>query len=190
MDEELESLVVRVRADTKGFERDVANMRGQLGGPLVSGANSAGRAIERALTGAARSGKFGFDDLRRAALGVLSDIAASAVRTNLSSLAGGAGGGGGLLGSLLGSAASVLGMPGRATGGPVAGGRPYLVGERGPELFVPGSSGQVMKGASAARGPVTINVNVSTPREITSDVMAKTGNQVARAVKAALARSE
>ena len=33
---------------------------------------------------------------------------------------------------------------GRANGGPAAGGTPYLVGERGPELFVPGSNGGVM----------------------------------------------
>jgi tape measure domain-containing protein len=31
-----------------------------------------------------------------------------------------------------------------ANGGPAAGGTPYLVGERGPELFVPGTSGGVM----------------------------------------------
>lgn len=34
--------------------------------------------------------------------------------------------------------------PGRATGGPVTGGRPYLVGERGPELMVPSSSGMIV----------------------------------------------
>lgn len=32
----------------------------------------------------------------------------------------------------------------RARGGPVTGGEPYLVGERGPELFVPESSGQIV----------------------------------------------
>ena len=32
----------------------------------------------------------------------------------------------------------------RASGGPVAGGSPYIVGERGPELFVPGRSGSVV----------------------------------------------
>ena len=32
----------------------------------------------------------------------------------------------------------------RANGGPAVGGTPYLVGERGPELFVPGTSGNVM----------------------------------------------
>ncbi len=32
---------------------------------------------------------------------------------------------------------------GRNSGGPVSGGSPYLVGESGPELFIPGSNGQV-----------------------------------------------
>lgn len=34
--------------------------------------------------------------------------------------------------------------PGRATGGPVMGGMPYLIGERGPELFVPQESGRII----------------------------------------------
>ena len=33
----------------------------------------------------------------------------------------------------------------KANGGPVSGGQPYMVGERGPELFVPGQSGGVMR---------------------------------------------
>jgi hypothetical protein len=35
-------------------------------------------------------------------------------------------------------------LPGRANGGPVSGGNPYLIGERGPELFVPSVSGSVI----------------------------------------------
>lgn len=35
-------------------------------------------------------------------------------------------------------------IPMRAAGGPVSGGSPYIVGERGPELFVPGSSGSIV----------------------------------------------
>jgi hypothetical protein len=35
-------------------------------------------------------------------------------------------------------------LPGMANGGPVSAGSPYIVGERGPELFVPGTSGGVM----------------------------------------------
>lgn len=34
-------------------------------------------------------------------------------------------------------------IPGRYRGGPVTGGSPYIVGEKGPELFVPGASGSI-----------------------------------------------
>ena len=40
---------------------------------------------------------------------------------------------------------SFLGFGTRAGGGPVNAGRPYVVGERGPELFVPGQDGGVMR---------------------------------------------
>lgn len=35
-------------------------------------------------------------------------------------------------------------LPGKAAGGPVSGGSPYIVGERGPELFVPSGSGAIV----------------------------------------------
>jgi phage-related minor tail protein len=37
-----------------------------------------------------------------------------------------------------------IGFPGRANGGPVSSGQTYMVGERGPELFVPGTGGSVV----------------------------------------------
>lgn len=37
-----------------------------------------------------------------------------------------------------------LKLDGRANGGPVTGGTPYVVGERGPEVFVPGSNGGIV----------------------------------------------
>jgi hypothetical protein len=53
---------------------------------------------------------------------------------------------------------------GRASGGPVSMGKTYLVGERGPELFSPGSNGTIipnhaLKGGSS--GGATINISVS-----------------------------
>lgn len=47
----------------------------------------------------------------------------------------------------------------RASGGPVVAGRPYLVGEMGPEIWVPSSSGTVIS-ASESRlgGGITVNV--------------------------------
>lgn len=46
----------------------------------------------------------------------------------------------------------------RAFGGPVRGGVPYLVGERGPELFVPPGSGQI-KANGALGGALVVNID-------------------------------
>jgi hypothetical protein len=49
----------------------------------------------------------------------------------------------------------------RANGGPVAGGSTYLVGERGPELFTPSSSGNITPSHAMGGGGNTITVNVN-----------------------------
>jgi hypothetical protein len=54
----------------------------------------------------------------------------------------------------------------RAEGGPVGSGSPYIVGERGPELFVPRSSGSIVSndrlaGASFGGGGVNITYNIA-----------------------------
>ena len=48
---------------------------------------------------------------------------------------------------------------GRATGGPVSGGTPYIVGEEGPELFMPGSSGSIIPNGQIGGSQVSINVS-------------------------------
>jgi phage-related minor tail protein len=47
---------------------------------------------------------------------------------------------------------------GMAAGGPVRGRTPYMVGERGPELFVPGRSGSIVPNHALAAGGVTVNI--------------------------------
>ena len=47
---------------------------------------------------------------------------------------------------------------GRALGGPVMGGRPYIVGESGPELFTPSTTGSITRNSDLGGGGVT-NVN-------------------------------
>src|SRR5215217_1513463 len=94
MDEEIERLVVSVRADTSSFARDVAAMRGELEGPLVAGAGRAGRMIDGALARAITSGKLGFDDLKRIALSAMAEIAQASLRALFQSPAAGGGGAG------------------------------------------------------------------------------------------------
>ncbi len=47
---------------------------------------------------------------------------------------------------------------GRAVGGSVTGGQPYMVGERGPEMFVPATNGRIEKNPQSG-GEVNINFN-------------------------------
>jgi hypothetical protein len=77
------------------------------------------------------------------------------LRTAIAAISMFTGGGGGFFGFL-------------AEGGPAKQNKPYIVGERGPELFVPNTSGQVMPndqisiGGGEATGDVNINFNIQT----------------------------
>ena len=193
MDEEIERLTVSVRADTQGFARDVAELRAQLDGPLGSSVNRAGALIENALGRAIRTGKFGFEDLKRVGLSVLAEIASAAVRSAVGGGSGGQGGGqsGGLLALGLSALGSLLGgSPGRATGGPVSPGRAYMVGERGHELFVPTSSGTVVAPRQGGARDVRISIAVNAPAGTAPEALARSSRQVARAVRGALLREE
>ena len=184
--DEVDEMVVAVRADTGAFRRDVAALRAELGGPLVAEADRAGRAIERALSRAIVSGKMGFEDLKRLALSVMADIARAAISNGVG--AAGAGGGGLLsLGTSI--AMALFGAPGRATGGPVSAGRAYRVGERGPELFVPTASGRIEAAGGAVRN-IAITVNVRGEAGSEPQRLAQTGRQLARAVRRAVVAGE
>lgn len=52
---------------------------------------------------------------------------------------------------------SGLAVPGLAKGGPVSAGRPYLVGERGPELMVPNRSGSIVPNDKLGGGANIVN---------------------------------
>ena len=90
-------------------------------------------------------------------------------------------------------------LPGRAMGGPVISQQPYMVGERGPELFVPGTGGSVVNsndlrsamGAAPGSGsgsPVlnmsfqstTINGTEYVSRDQLEQAMAQTRRQASR----------
>jgi len=194
MDEEIERLLISVRADTGGFARDVAAMRAELDGPFAAGVERAGAVLENALIRAVRTGRLGFEDLKRVALSALAEIAAASIRTGLDSLFGGKGGGGGggsgLANALATLLASFAGAPGKAIGGPTSPGRAYLVGERGPELFVPTSSGRIEPGGWGGGREIRLSVTVNAPGGSEARALAQSSRQVARAVKQALMRVE
>jgi len=76
--------------------------------------------------------------------------AASSVANAVASILPNSGGGGGI--------------QHRAAGGPVSGGTPYMVGERGPELFVPSSGGRIVSNnaLAGAGGGMTLNIFADT----------------------------
>ncbi|WP_062346120.1 phage tail tape measure protein [Novosphingobium sp. CCH12-A3] len=189
MTDELDTLMIDVRANTSGFTADLAQMRGSFDSILVDGFGRAGDTLERGLLGAIRRGSLGFEDLRRVALNVVGDIAAQAVQAGIGSIGGATGvQSGGIGGLLTGLVSSIFGLPGRATGGPVAPGRGYLVGERGPELFVPTSAGRVEPSVGGGRGrDVNVSIRIVSPQGSNQpESLRRSGKQVAQAVRRAL----
>ena len=187
MDGEIEQYVVAVRADTQGFARDVAAMRGELEGPLAAGVGRAGRLIETSLTRALLSGKLGFEDLKKIALAAMAQIAQASLRALFSGGAGGGAGGGGIGAVLTSALSGLFGAPGRSHGGPVSAGRGYLVGERGPELFVPSGGGRIeaARGGGGARD-VRVAIAIQTPSPVDPNVLRQSSRQLARAVRSAI----
>jgi hypothetical protein len=69
-----------------------------------------------------------------------------------------------------GSAGAAFGnsISGHASGGPMAAGEPGIVGEKGPELWIPSTSGTVIpNGGNAKYGDLVININGTESKRVT-----------------------
>lgn len=201
----LDSLVVKIEADTRGLEagvnRTAVSLQGletfagrtqgatlELGGIAGGMADELGAAAERAsdrMAGAfarmARSGRLSFEGLRDAALAAIAEIVANLLSVGIR--------------NIFGSVFSTVFLPGRAGGGAVSPAQAYVVGERGPELFVPQASGRIVTpragawsdGPRQSRGAhITINVQGAGDGE----GLRQSSSQVALAVRRALMRAE
>lgn len=190
MDTEIETLMVDVRATTDGFQSDIEAMRGSVDSTLIDGFSRAGNTLERGLLSAIRRGSLGFDDLKRIALRSLDEIAAHALQSGIANIFGSAGSTNGGLGNIFtGLLGSVLGLPGRATGGPVSPGSAYVVGERGPEVFVPTSAGRVETGLQNGQSGnnVRVAISLASPRGTDAPVaLQRSSRQIASSVRRAL----
>ena len=74
----------------------------------------------------------------------------------------------------------------RAAGGPVTGGTPYIVGEKGPELFVPGRSGGIVpnNALGGGGGDTVVNGGINITVENTGDRLGpEAQKQIARQVQ-------
>lgn len=81
----------------------------------------------------------------------------------------------------------------RAMGGPVTAGQSYLVGENGPEIFIPNSSGQIDNNPSGGGSGVTVHQTINLSAGVSQTVRAEVIGMMPRimeATKAAVADSK
>ena len=71
----------------------------------------------------------------------------------------------------------------RATGGPVSSGTPYIVGERGPELFTPNSSGMIIPNNRLAGAGSGITINITGNTLLDGSAGDKLAAQIMRTLK-------
>ncbi|CAB5187279.1 Bacteriophage lambda, GpH, tail tape measure, C-terminal [uncultured Caudovirales phage] len=147
----------------EGFTRQISRFIRDMPTELEQGAkafDSLMGNMESAIDKFVRTGKIGFKDLARSIIQDMIAIQMKAAASNLlSSLFGGVGRitaapSNGMFGG------SVMGMPGYADGGSPAVNSPSIVGERGPELFVPRTAGTIIPNhALAGVGGTTMVTN-------------------------------
>ena len=118
-----------------------------------------GETIAETLAAAARSGELSFNDMVES---ILQDLARLALErlviepvTDWTDRLGV---------SLAQSIGDVIGQ--RASGGPVLAGAPYLVGEQGPEVFVPGGAGAIAPAGPTQVIHVTVNAGADAARAV------------------------
>ena len=127
------------------------------------------RTIESELSRAAKEGSLSFKALAQSITRDLAKIAVNnlvrkPIENSLLSLFGGA----------------------RAAGGPVAPGAGYLVGERGPEMFVPNSAGRIQPSASSS--PVSVTINMAGVNDAKS--FQRSQSQLAASLMRSLSKSQ
>ena len=164
------SLTQTLLEERDALQRETATLTGFF--------EEVGRSAQQTLSGfLADPLAEGLDELPFKFAQVLQQLAADALASEIFKILGGFGGtdGGGFLGFLGGL------FGGAQAGARISSSGPTLVGERGPELFTPASSGTITPNiniAQAAQAAPTVNViNVSDPADIPSGIETPEGEQ-------------
>lgn len=194
---------------------DEANERLKQQQRLIKGVEDAfGKSFDRiaaSITDAFVKGGAAAFDFRNVVDAVVADILQTIIQIELveplkkgltSSLDGGAGGGGflgqifgGGLSSIFGGGAAAAGgapvgfVPGLAGGGVALGGRPHIVGEEGPELFIPGRTGLVVPNGAMGGSNQVINVTNNFTVQGGGEVSRRSQQEIAASMATSLQRS-
>jgi len=133
------------------YARDAANLNNQLQEAAVQGL----KGFEDALIGIANGTKTVKDAFHDMANAIIQDLIRIAIRQAIT----------GPIASMMfpgaGAAGGLFSLFGRAAGGPVNAKSPYVVGENGPELFVPQSAGRIVPNIASSKGGAGPGVVVS-----------------------------
>mgnify|MGYP005687785197 FL=1 len=120
---------------------------------LSSNFQKIGRSIASGITDNLSAAIMQTKSLGDAAKSILNDLSSTLIRLGVNTILGGlTGGAGGIFGGLP--------MLKFANGGRPPTGRPSIVGEKGPELFVPRRSGTIIPNDKLGGGSTNINVNI------------------------------
>lgn len=154
---------------------------------LEAGFRSAGESLSKSLASSIVKGKGLLSSFKNFFDGILEMMLQKIIQTQLmdplmNGLFGGGGimgggfmgGGGGFMSSILGPIGSLFGIPGMARGGVPSTNSPTLVGEKGPELFMPGTTGRVIPNNDLASGGETVvqfNINAVDSRSGTEFIL-------------------
>ena len=142
-----------VKASLEKFEESLGTVDERLGKAAVGSMKK----FEDSIVNSLKAGKLEFKDFSNYVIEQLIRIAIQeAILAPLK----------GVFTSFFGGFGDIFGG-GRADGGAVSGGTPYMVGERGAEMFVPNSSGQIItneniKQQGQPQSAPTVNFNIST----------------------------
>ena len=119
------------------------------------------KGFEDAIVNFVRTGKLSFKDLANSIIEQFVRISVQQALVAAMTPSGGSVS----VGGLLKVGASFLGLPGFAEGGAVGANSPIVVGERGPELFIPQSAGNIVPSSAMAStaglGTTIVNYNIS-----------------------------
>lgn len=140
---------------------------------LLDGAKDSAKDLLAPIESAFEAIVVGGGSARKVMQGLLSDLTRVLLRTQITSplskaLEGATSGAGGILGAIMNSfrpsaeaTALAAGITPLATGGPMEAGHPYLVGEKGPELMVPSTSGTIIPNQALGGSNISLTYNIA-----------------------------
>ena len=185
--EAIRGVTILTHESTSGLQNYAAAARDtgkQLDNIAVRGLNK----LEDGLMGVMQGTMSAKDAFKSMAQSIISDLMRMAIQQQITGriagFLGGFGGGGGY--STVGAGANTYIPAGLASGGPAMRNTPYIVGEKGPELFVPRGSGTVVPNDKlGGGGGVVVNQTINLTTGISQTVRAEVTNMLPQIKEAA-----